>query len=396
MQYGETVIRRTRVCFVQPVQSPYWTERLKVLARQDDIDITLLLEQGSFTHRPGWHPESMDGVHIEVLGSMVVATNRNASDMGYRTQGIRTVPWRFPQVLWRLRPDVVVLCNATQILTALPVRRLLGFRIVLMVEDTLHATRNLAWLARKLKTWAYRRADHWFVFSEDARCYLAHIGIKSANVEYSPWSLDMAAFKRNETRRLGPIAVGGVYERSVLFMAQFLPGKGLFLLLQAWADLPSETRSHVRLLLLGDGPLRDQAVQFCSDRGLSEVNFLGHVPYEQVKVLLGSGDLFVLPTLQDIYSLSVLEAMASGCPVVITPFAGARELVQPDITGWIVDPTEPGALAKTLIHALSADVDLTAMGRAARARVEGMNNVKVMSELAGSLRALAHGGQSVS
>lgn len=384
--------KRSRVCFVQPVQSPYWTERLRVLAHHDDLEIMLLLERGSFTHRPGWCPEPIDGVHVEVLGSQIVPVNRDAMDMGYRSQGIRSIPWRLPLALWRLRPDIVVVCNATQVMLALPVRRSLGFQIALMVEDTLHAMRNLAWSARKLKNWAYRQADRWFVFSEDARRYLASIGVES-RVDYSPWSLDMNLFKRSQTHSVRSGAAPGVCQRTVLFMGRFVPGKGILQLLEAWANLSSESRSDVGLLLLGDGPLRDQATQFCELRRLSDVTFLGHQSYEQVRVLLSTADLFVLPTLEDIYSLSVLEAMASGCPVIITPFAGARELILPGINGWIVDPTEPSALTGVLAHALSPDVDLAAMGWAARARVKDMSNVKVMLDFGIALRELAGEGQ---
>jgi glycosyltransferase involved in cell wall biosynthesis len=379
-----------KICLVQPVQSPYWTERLKALAQQKDLEVTLLVEQGSFAHRPGWKPEPIDGVRVEVLGSTVLASTRTADDLGYRIQGVRSVPWHLPAALRRLQPDIVVLCNATQVLLALTVQWLFRFRIALIVEDTPHATRNLGWLPRTLRAWAYRRAGRWFAFSDDAKAYLASIGITSG-VERSSWSLDMNTFKRDAAQSITPIAGNSFRERSVLFIGQFIPRKGLLLLLKAWASLPAEVRSHARLILIGDGPLQEQAERFCASNGLSDVTFFGQVPYDRVTKMLGTADLFVLPTLEDIYSLVVLEAMASGCPVIITPFAGSRELVEQGRNGWIVDPTEPGALAAALAHAISSEVDLAEMGRAARARVEDMDNVKVMSRFADSLRDLVGG-----
>ncbi len=376
-----------RICFVQPVQSPYWTERLKILAQQEDLDVVLLLEKESFTHRPLWQPEIIEGIHAEVLGSAVIGCSIKNEDLAFRITGLRSLPWKIPAALKQLRPDVVVLCNATQVMFALTVRRMLGFRIALMVEDTPHATRNLGWLTKKLKAFAYRQADKLYVFSEDARSFLISIGAKP-DIQYMPWSLDMTSFKRDVTLKDNQ-RLTLPRKKTVVFVGQLIPRKGINPLLEAWAALPESIRAHAKLALAGDGPLRQQAEDICKTHKMSDVIFLGNIPNAQVKTLLREADLFVLPTLQDLYSLSVLEAMASGCPVIITPFAGSRELVDHGCNGWIVDPTIPGALKSILEEALSDRVNLPQMGIAARKRVEHMDNKTVMGNFAASLRALA-------
>jgi glycosyltransferase involved in cell wall biosynthesis len=302
---------------------------------------------------------------------------------------VRSVPLKMTKELWIIRPDILILCNATQVFMALATRWFLNYRIALLVEDTPHATRNLSWLSRKLKAFAYRRADCWYVFSEDARNYLTNIGIKSG-IQYSPWSLDMNAFNREGADSYEfQLQEEKVRKRTVIFVGQFIPWKGIILLLEAWASLPENIRAGAKLILAGDGPLRQQAEEICKNHELPDVTFLGNVPNEQVKQLLRRADLFVLPTLQDLYSISVLEAMASGCPVIITPYAGSRELVERGRNGWLVDPTVPGALTAVLAHALSDKVNLRQMGLAARKRVESLDNAIVMANFAESLRRLA-------
>jgi len=380
-------MKKFQIVIVQPVQSPYWTERLKILAQQDDLDIVLLLEKESFTHRPLWQPEIIEGIHAEVLGSAVIGCSIKNEDLAFRITGLRSLPWKLPAALKQLRPDVVVLCNATQVMSALTVRRMLGFRIALMVEDTPHATRNLGWLTQKLKALAYRRADKLYVFSEDARAFLTSIGTKAA-VQYMPWSLDMNSFKRDATAADNR-CLALPHKNTVIFIGQFIARKGVLLLLEAWATLPAIIRERVKLILIGDGPLRKEAETICKTHKMSGVVFLGNIPYKKVKTLLKEADLFVLPTLEDLYSLSVLEAMASGCPVIITPFAGSRELVDHGCNGWIVDPTVPHALKSIMEEALSGQVDLYKMGMAARKRVENMDNKIVMDKFAESLKQLA-------
>jgi UDP-glucose:(heptosyl)LPS alpha-1,3-glucosyltransferase len=105
--------------------------------------------------------------------------------------------------------------------------------------------------------------------------------------------------------------------------------------------------------------------------------------------MMAHASLFILPTLEDLFSLTVLEAMACGCPVITTPFNGARELVTEGENGWLADPTQPGDLMRALKCALSQQTDLTAMGKKARERVLDMDNCIIMARFADTLRSLA-------
>ena len=286
---------------------------------------------------------------------------------------------------------MVVVCNATEILLALPLRSLLRFRLALIVEDTPHASRNLGALARWIKEWAYRRADRWFAFSEDARTYLSQIGI-AQGVALSSWSLDMGEFQPSSSAESPTRQSGATKDRAmVLFVGQIIPRKGVTQLLEAWKQLSASLRGKSRLVLVGDGPLLDDLRLFVREHGLSEVEIRGQQDYGTVRQLMQQAALFVLPTMEDLFSLTVVEAMACGCPVITTPFNGARELVEEGVNGWIADPSRPGALTASLARALSPDVDLRKMGAAARLRVEGMDNVPVMARFAEGLRALARG-----
>jgi len=374
---------------VQPVQAPYWTVRLRELAAHH-LRITLLLEREGFAHRPGWHPEPIERVDTVFLGSSVVATARSGKDLGYEIKGIRSIPWRLLPALWRLHPDVSVVCNATQLLLALPYKWLRKGRLVIIVEDTPHSTRNLGKLDAWIKAWIYRRADAWFAFSEDAQRYLKGIGLESG-VRRSYWSLDMLAFQRDEALEDKSVRCLQTYDHSctVIFVGALVVNKGVALLLESWRHLPVSVRGRSRLVLVGSGPMSGEVEAYIQENDLAEVETVGQVPYETVRDLLARSDLLVLPTLQDLYSLTVLEAMACGCAVITTPFNGARELVVEGETGWIVDPTVPWALTRILEHALSAEVDLSRMGEAARKNVARLDNREVMRLFAKSLYEIA-------
>lgn len=376
-----------KVCLVQPVQSPYWSERLRVLAQNKDFELTLFLEREGFAHRPGWQPESIRNVTIHVLGSTVTSVTRKSDDLGYRVHGIRSIPWLLTFELFRRRPDVVVLCNATQLIFTLPAKWFLGTQVALIVEDTPHATRHLSLFARKVKQLLYKQADCCYAFSDDASLFLNQMGIID-NVVRSSWSVDMIRFKRLETDSYLGTEADIINMRTVIFVGALVAGKGILQLLGAWKELSAKVRQSAQLLVVGSGPLQCELQQIIDNNALTEVRLLGQKSYSEVIELLKKSDLFVLPTLQDLFSLTVLEAMACGCPVITTPFNGARELVEDGRNGWVVNPTEPVVLTAVLERALSSHVDLNKMGVAARLRVECMDNAIVMQQFSQSLQNL--------
>lgn len=272
---------------VQPVQSPYWTQRLSVLAQEKDLELTLLLERDSFAHRPGWQLEPIEGVTIHVIGSKVVSSVRKGEDLGYRIQGVRSIPWSLTLELWRRKPDVVVLCNATQLIFALPLKYFSRTRLALIVEDTPHATRNLGWLAMQVKRWLYKRANKCFALSADAEKFLNSIGVKD-EVERSSWSLDMDFF-RPPPGKTKPSSVQKA-GRKVVFIGALVNNKGVRHLLGAWKALCPEVRRGSELLLVGSGPLLQEVQAFIQKQGLHDARIMGQLTYIEVRNLLQQAD----------------------------------------------------------------------------------------------------------
>lgn len=137
----------------------------------------------------------------------------------------------------------------------------------------------------------------------------------------------------------------------VLTVARLDKQKGHRYLLEAAAFVPGAF-----FVLAGDGPervtLEEQARRLRLD---GRVKFLGH--RHDIAELLSACDLFVLPSLYEGLPLSILEAMASGKPVVATAVSGNPEAVLNGETGLLVPPGDPTSLAKA-INSLLADPDL--------------------------------------
>jgi len=102
----------------------------------------------------------------------------------------------------------------------------------------------------------------------------------------------------------------------------------------------------VRLLVSGIGPDVDAVGEGITQLGLDgHVEVLGAVPYERAHEVYRRGEVFVSPTYAEGFSNTILEAMATGLPVVSTDVVGVRDCVQPDDNGVLVPPADPPALA---------------------------------------------------
>ena len=143
--------------------------------------------------------------------------------------------------------------------------------------------------------------------------------------------------------------------RVVLAVARLVPIKNLRLLIDAVAML-RRTNANVHLLIVGDGPeapaLKARATQLGLD---SAVTFAGAVPFENTPSFYRSADVFALSSSFDNSPNAVLEAMASGLPVVATDVGGVAEFVSQPAGGAIVENGNAAALAAALERFLSPD-----------------------------------------
>ena len=104
---------------------------------------------------------------------------------------------------------------------------------------------------------------------------------------------------------------------------------------------------RLRLVMIGEGPLRDQAQSVLGEAGLAQQAWLPGNRADVPRIMRGL-DLFVLPSLAEGISNTILEAMASGLPVVATAVGGNPELVEDGSTGTLVAPADPEGMAAAL------------------------------------------------
>ena len=196
-------------------------------------------------------------------------------------------------------------------------------------------------------------------------------GIDPGRIRVIPNGVDCHQFsppsvgERREARaRLGIPPDGAL----AVFAGRLAEDKGIGYLLDAWRSIEQNFAGEPWTLVVAGAALGSNRYRERGERELRSARFLGRVP--DVHPLLHAADVLVLPSLSEGLSNIVLEAMATGLPVVGTAIGGLREQIEDGVTGLLVAPRDADALVQALMTLLREPERRAKMGAAARIRVE--------------------------
>ena len=294
---------------------------------------------------------------------------------GERGQKIPIV-YGLVRAIRRLRPDIVVTEGFFQ-WTPLVVLFGLIFRkpVYISYERTCHTERNTGRLKRWHRTFTDKFVGGYLVNGVETQDYLLSIGIEKDKIHIVGMSADstgllrgIASMTQEEKQTMKGRYVhddGLIY----LFSGQIVERKGVKFLLQAWMEHIDKYKNDT-LVLVGYGDQYESLKESYS--GEKSISFEGKVPYSSMYLYYAIADVFVLPTIEDNWSLVVPEAMACGLPIATSIYNGCHsELVQKDVNGITFDTYKQ----ETIVEALDYfhHQDLKKMGEASKRLEEPFN-----------------------
>lgn len=291
--------------------------------------------------------------------------------------------------LWRalrmLRPNLVQTYNIGA-LDAAPIARLAGVSQVVHAEhgrdvtDPLGSNRKY----RLMRRWLQPLITRYVAVSDDLQCWLRdEVGIAPSKIVCILNGIDTSMHAPNAGAHqarplLGTFApTGTLLIGSVGRLDAVKDQAGLIEAFRVLCDSNPTTALRLRLAIVGEGGKREDLERQIERTHLgNQVRLLGN--REDVAALLAECDVFALSSLAEGIPLTILEAMAAGLPVVATHVGGVGEVIVDDVTGTLVPPSDPAALAAALGRYVQ-DQDLRQRhGRAGRARVEAKFSLSAM------------------
>ncbi len=208
------------------------------------------------------------------------------------------------------------------------------------------------------------------------------------SVLYNPVDLPSNTPYREGRQHLKFIFLGRIGKRGgALDIAQSLMSfpkqdKGAFDLINAFAVLSAADRQNVELVMAGNGDLV-AANQLIADLDLTDkITILDWLDTEQRDKLLATADAFVLPSYNEGLPMSMLESMAWGLPVIVTPVGGIPEVIIDHQNGLLVEPGSQDQLVKAMESLIRDESLRLSLGAAGRNSVKDLSIHNYMESLA--------------
>lgn len=206
---------------------------------------------------------------------------------------------------------------------------------------------------RALTIWALSRADRVIAVSHALRRKIEALGVEARRIQVIHNGVDPALFRPLREAQVGRSA-SLKHRKRILYVGGILPGKGVGILLEAMALLCAQ-RNDLELVLVGANRMRspDQVFMEQAERlSISgRTTFIEAVPMDHIPAWLASCDVFVSPSLQEGFGLSIVEALSCGKPVVATRCGGPEDIVTKEV-GRLVEPGDPQGLAEAIAYLL--------------------------------------------
>jgi glycosyltransferase involved in cell wall biosynthesis len=296
---------------------------------------------------------------------------------GFANSAVRVVyqPGILTQIA-NTRPDVVVgegFFQWTSFVLAYSLWK--SMPLVVCYERTFHTERHAQWYRT-----AYRRVAMRFISAMACNgrlCaeYTQWLGMPRGRITIGNFTADIEGLSRQadgvtESQRRQIRQSWDAEGLVFLYVGQMNARKGVDYLLEAWGMLERVMEGQATLVLVGSGPEEDRLRAQARGLGLKGIRFLGAVDYDELAPYYASADAFVIPTLEDNWSLVVPEAMACGLPILCSKYNGCwPEFAQEGRNGWVFDPLDVQNLFRCLQRCVQAKDRLNYMGEESKAIV---------------------------
>lgn len=332
-----------RIAILAPILTAYRIPVYEELARH--AQVTLLLGKKE-PNRPTWEnllpPDSP--IRVRECFSLLWVTSRKKDGVKFES-GYFQVTLGYIPALMKLRPDAVLTVE-------LGVRTMFGllygtlFRrpVWIWVGETCHSAKDISRFKRGVRSFLARWGKHWISFGDSTTEYLTSLGIPKDRIVQIQNSVDARLFSPE-----GDTVDHGLPPPVLLFNGQYIARKGGLPFLESVARV--QAAGHACSVLMVGGGEDEPTWKAFADTHLKNIRWYPFQKPAEMAKFYRSCDVFVFPTLEDVWGLTPNEAILCGKPVLCSIYAGCCPEIIPDPQARI-DPMDPESLDAGLLRAV--------------------------------------------
>jgi len=326
-------MKKYKVALIHNIISPYRVPLFEGLSKHPSVELSVYFCAKTHKHRK-WDILESDRYRYEVLSGKTL----EFAGITYHIN---------PSIILRIikeRCDVVIIAGCTDFTTqvAFIVSKLLRIPVILWSEGIESAQSLLGKVINPLIRCIVRNVDAVVVPGTMSRDFYIKLGAVPEKIFIAPNIVDNEMFiqrsseiKKEKERFKRDLNIENM--KIILFVGQLIERKGVKYLIKAYKRVKDE-HGDCCLVIIGDGILKNQLEEICIKEHIKDVHFTGWLSEGRKIKYYSIADLFVLPTLKDVWGLVINEAMCCGLPVISTKAAGcAVDMIIPGENGFIVN-----------------------------------------------------------
>ncbi|WP_341527218.1 glycosyltransferase family 4 protein [Nostoc sp. UHCC 0302] len=296
---------------------------------------------------PGFVPGCENAFKVNIVGKyrQISVGKTNA---GYK-RIVQLLPLEIIPNLLKLKPQVIFVTGLSLwTLLVLMLKPLTKWRVIIIYSGS---SPNIDMSDSPVRNFSRRimaeSADAFITNSQGGKAYLTNVlKVEDPRVFARPYQIpDKQALL--QSRKDNKLNLSNTQHPVFLFIGQTIHRKGLTFLLEACLLLEKQGCHNYTLIVIGDGSQRQELENWTREHGLqNRIKFEGWVDYGSLGGYFESTDVFIFPTLEDIWGMVVLEAMLFAKPIMCSKYAGVSEIISSGENGYIFDPFDPTEIAK--------------------------------------------------
>ena len=341
---------KRRVALTLNVVAPYRLPLIRRLAEEYHLRLFL---SGKEDNRGVWSEYIQRkleefGVEQEKVWGITLKVPRLLNGALFDRRYVHINPGYFSALL-RFQPDAII-SNEMGFRSAVAVFYGYLFRKPVWVwwGGTAHTERSISPLKRAWRRLFAKLVKRWISYGQTSTEYLLSLGVSRERILQIQNCVDESLFldQHSPSLQIEPKPV-------FLYVGQLIKRKGIDLLLTASSKVQRKGYKF-SLLLVGSGPEQHALEVMAKELGLENVYFINERPPFEMPGIYRSADVFVLPTLEDVWGLVVNEALWSGLPVLVSKYAGCAPELVPETN--VFDPLSPEDFEAALERAIRQEI----------------------------------------